>query len=108
MLENAWSYLLPHTRSLLAAAAFFVLLEYLIPAARTQKKWRGDSALDLAYSYLLPVLLTPARMGVVLLLAGSRWANCRHRDSTRMAPSCNNPCRPPLTMAPCALLRRGR
>ena len=71
MLENAWSYLLPHTRSLLAAAAFFVLLEYLIPAARTQKKWRGDSALDLAYSYLLPVLLTPARMGVVLLLAGS-------------------------------------
>ena len=71
MLENVWSYLLPHTQSLLYAAAFLVLLEYLIPASRTQKKWRSDSALDLTYSYLLPVLLTPARMGVMMLLAGA-------------------------------------
>ncbi len=71
MLENVWSYLLPHTQSLLYAAAFLVLLEYLIPASRTQKKWRSDSALDLTYSYLLPVLLTPARMGMMVLLAGA-------------------------------------
>ena len=71
MLETVWSYLLPHTQSLLYAAAFFVLLEHLIPASRTQKKWRSDSALDLTYSYLLPVLLTPARMGMMVLLAGA-------------------------------------
>lgn len=71
MLENTWSSLLLHTQSLLVAAAFFVVLEYLIPATRWQKKWRGDSALDLAYSYLLPVLLAPARMGMMIFLAGS-------------------------------------
>ena len=71
MLQHAWSYLLPHTKSLLFAGAFFVLLETFLPSARPQKKWRGDSWLDLTYSYLLPALLTPARMGMMALLAGS-------------------------------------
>lgn len=49
-----------HSKRLLIYAVVFVSIEALIPAKAGQKKWRPDTFLDLAYSFLLLLLALPA------------------------------------------------
>ncbi len=58
---------------MLVAAAVFLLLEFLRPAHRRQKPWRKDTALDLIYSFALPVLVYPASVLFSTWLIGQFW-----------------------------------
>mgnify|MGYP002628571225 CR=1 FL=1 len=49
-------------QSLLGFAIFFFLLEYAFPAQKNKKLVRKDSKLDLAYSFLLPLLYIPVQI----------------------------------------------
>ncbi len=67
------SYFWPHTRILLWAGAFFILLEILIPAHQKQKLLRKDTYLDLIYSYVLPILIYPASFLLQMVLINNFW-----------------------------------
>ncbi|PIQ97098.1 MAG: hypothetical protein COV67_06070 [Nitrospinae bacterium CG11_big_fil_rev_8_21_14_0_20_56_8] len=57
MPDTLSAILVPHAQALLGYAVVFALLEFGFPAKRVQRLWRRDSALDLAYSFSLPLLL---------------------------------------------------
>ncbi len=67
------SFFWPHTRILLWAGTFFILIEILIPAHQKQKIWRKDTYLDLIYSYALPVLIYPASLFLQTVLISHFW-----------------------------------
>lgn len=72
-MDQFFPFILEKSQFLLTAAAVFLLLEYLRPAHRRQKKWRKDSALDLIYSFALPVLVYPASVLLSAWLIGHFW-----------------------------------
>jgi sterol desaturase/sphingolipid hydroxylase (fatty acid hydroxylase superfamily) len=59
MVHQLTSYFLHGTRELVCYAALFTLLETLWPAAVAQPHWRRESKLDIAYSFLVPILAFP-------------------------------------------------
>jgi sterol desaturase/sphingolipid hydroxylase (fatty acid hydroxylase superfamily) len=80
------------SKLLLIAGAVFLLLEFLRPARR-QNKWRKDSALDLIYSFTLPVLIHPASILFSAWLIGQFWA-------TPLNPADTGPLQKTVTQTP--------
>ncbi len=72
-MEQYFPFIVEKSKFLLIAAAVFLLLEFLRPAHRHQKRWRKDSALDLIYSFALPVLMYPASVLLSAWLIGQFW-----------------------------------
>lgn len=72
-MEQFFLFIAEKSKFLLVAAAVFLLLEFLRPAHRRQKRWRKDSALDLIYSFALPVLVYPASLLFSAYLIGQFW-----------------------------------
>lgn len=72
-MEQFFPFIIEKSKFLLLAAAIFMLLEFLRPAHRGQKRWRKDSALDLIYSFTLPVLVYPASVLLSAWLTGQFW-----------------------------------
>ncbi|MCH8933191.1 MAG: sterol desaturase family protein [Nitrospinae bacterium] len=72
-MEEFFLFIVEKSKYLLVAAAVFLLLEFLRPAHRRQKPWRKDTALDLIYSFALPVLVYPASVLFSAWLIGQFW-----------------------------------
>ena len=72
-MEQFFLFIVTKSKFLLVAASVFLLLEFLRPARRHQKRWRKDTALDLIYSFALPVLVYPASVLLSAWLIGQFW-----------------------------------
>ncbi len=73
MLEHVGHLLLNHSKGLIVYAVVLILLEKAFPAQKNQDKWRVDSKLDLAYSFLLPIIINPLYGMAILGLSGFYW-----------------------------------
>lgn len=69
MLTRIAAYLLGEAGKLACFAVVFALLETFWPAAGGQRLWRRESRLDLAFSFLVPVLAAPLFFVTLLLFA---------------------------------------
>ncbi len=72
-MEEFFLFIVEKSKFLLVAAAVFLLLEFLRPARHRQKPWRKDTALDLIYSFALPVMVYPASVLFSAWLIGQFW-----------------------------------
>jgi sterol desaturase/sphingolipid hydroxylase (fatty acid hydroxylase superfamily) len=73
ILEQVGHILLNHGKTLIIYAAVLILLEKFFIAQRTQESWRSDSKLDLMYSFLLPIIVSPIYGMMILGLSGFFW-----------------------------------
>jgi sterol desaturase/sphingolipid hydroxylase (fatty acid hydroxylase superfamily) len=73
ILEHVGRLLLNHSKTLIIYAVVLVLLERFFSAQRTQDNWRSDSKLDLYYSFLLPIIISPIYGILILGLSGFFW-----------------------------------
>jgi hypothetical protein len=73
ILEHIGHLLLNHSKTLIIYAVVLVLLERVLFAKRAQDSWRSDSKLDLYYSFLLPIIISPIYGIFVLGLSGFFW-----------------------------------
>ncbi len=73
MLEQIWRLSLNHGKWLIIYAVVLILLEKFFSAQKTQDKWRVDSKLDIFYSFLLPIIISPVYGLAILGLSGFFW-----------------------------------
>jgi len=73
ILEHVGHLLLNHSKTLIIYAVVLVLLEKVFFAKGEQSNWRSDSKLDLIYSFLLPIIISPIYGILILALSGFFW-----------------------------------
>lgn len=100
MVRYVWATLLAHSWQLLVFALLFLLFELLAPAHPRQPKWRSDSRLDLALSFLGPLMVHPFYLLTALILASSLWGSYGGQTSGTRALGGRDSSRPTLSASP--------